>query len=138
MKEFTLKDGTIVAMETTKTDNFTSGTIIVNGHVEFFGDEIKQLIKMDQKLRTFNGTVIPETTRAVLYLCDFSDRKELKITSTICFDKVSEGTIVYSEIPNPESQLITGKTFEELSENLKRFHEMMKTEKFLENLRQSL
>lgn len=101
-------------------------------------DEIKQLIKMDQKLRTFNGTLIPETTRAVLYLCDFSDRKTLKINSTICFSSISEGTIVYSEIPNPESQLITGKTFEELTTNLNKFHENMVTEKFLENLRQSL
>lgn len=67
------------------------------------------------KNTTVLGTEIDENIRGILYLCEFN-RKELslKVTNEILFESAFIALEAYANIPNPESQLITGKTYEEL------------------------
>lgn len=96
-----------------------------------------------KELQTYLGTDIPIETRAILYLCELnkdSSTKEFELTiiRELLFNSVFEGLEAYANIPNPESQLITGKTFDELITNLHTFHRLMLKQSWLEDLYQSI
>lgn len=89
-------------------------------------------------MNTITGIPIGEDIRAILYLCDFSDRKELKVISTLQFQDSFRAINTYAEIPNPESQLIIGATYEELCKNLELQHSLMANKHWLELLNESI
>lgn len=86
------------------------------------------------ELQTILGMEIPITTRGILYLCKLKD-DTLIVHRELLFDSASTALMYYAEIPNPESQLITGKTFDELIINLHKLHENIKDLKWIEELK---
>ena len=82
---------------------------------------------------TILGTDVPVSTRAILYLCDYTG-KELKVINEILFDDAFEGLNAYANIPNPESQLITGKTYDDLIHNMTVVHSNMIDKDWLKDL----
>lgn len=88
-----------------------------------------------KELQTILGTDIPINTRGILYLCHFDYQKmKLTVCREILCDDAGHALNLYANIPNPESQLITGKTFDELIINLHQLHEDIKDEQWLKEL----
>lgn len=93
---------------------------------------------MDE-LKTILGTEIPIETRGILYLCHYDRRYNiLTVGKEILFESGGAALTAYANIPNPESQLVTGKTFDELITNLILLHENIKDPKWLNKLAECL
>ena len=90
-----------------------------------------------EHIKTKLGTTIPETTRGIVYLCEFKDMT-LTVTNEILCDNEGVAINLYAEIPNPESQLVMGKTYEELISNLELLHKNMTNEHWLLTLSEEL
>jgi hypothetical protein len=90
-------------------------------------------------MTTILGTEIPESTRGIVYLCNF-DYKEMKLTviKEILCESSFLALTLYAEIPNPESQLVTGESFDKLLSRLERLHKNMKDPKWLQELSECL
>ena len=88
-----------------------------------------------KELKTIKVVDIPITTRGILYLCKY-DRHvpSLTVFREILFDSGFDALNAYANILNPESQLATGKTFDELIIELKQLHTNMKDPKWLKEL----
>jgi len=87
-------------------------------------------------METVLGEPIKEDTVAILYLCKFNKTlNTMSVKYEAQFNNRSSALQSYANIPNPESQLVTGKTREELKNNLKRLHDNMKDPEWLEDLR---
>ena len=70
------------------------------------------------QFNTFNmlsllGTLVPEEVRGILYICqlDFQAHK-LAVVHEVFFASAFIALEAYSNIPNPESQLVSGGTYE--------------------------
>lgn len=87
---------------------------------------------------TILGHKVEPQTRGIFYLCDFSNRKELKVINEIQFDSAHRAIETYVNIPNPESQVVTGKSYHELCDELEELHERMKDPKWLKMLDESI
>jgi hypothetical protein len=90
-------------------------------------------------MKTLLGTILPENTRGVVYLCVF-DYAKMKISVTkelICSTSFLALTL-YAEIPNPESQVAMGCTFEELIIELEELHKNMENPIWLKELSEQL
>lgn len=92
-----------------------------------------------KELQTILGTDIPITTRGILYLCHYDYQlNELTVLREILCESAFDALTLYSEIPNPESQLATGRTFDDLIKELHVLHKNMKDKKWLEQLSEQL
>jgi hypothetical protein len=91
------------------------------------------------ELKTILGTDIPIETRGILYLCNY-DRYTPKLTvlREILCTSSSEALYLYAEIPNPESQVVLGDSFDTLIKNLHKLHDNMQNKKWLEQLADSI
>lgn len=92
-------------------------------------------------MKTILGTEIPENIRGVLYLCHFNflvDPPVLTVMREILCENAGDALMLYAEIPNPPSQLATGKSYEQLCEELERLHKNMKDKKWLKELSEQL
>jgi hypothetical protein len=90
-------------------------------------------------LQTILGTDIPITTRGVIYLCKFSyEPLKIEVIHEILCDKTYQALDLYANIPNPESQIVMGNSFEELIVLLHQLHRDMKDPVWLEELSQQL
>ena len=89
------------------------------------------------ELQTILGTDIPITTRGILYLCRFKNLK-LTVLSEGIFDSGFDALNYYANIPNPESQLVTGRTYDELIINLHKLHKNITNIDWLESLANTL
>jgi hypothetical protein len=88
-----------------------------------------------RKQKTLLGTTIPKTTRGILYICKYERfTPKIEVRAEKLYNIAFEALNAYAEIPNPESQLVMGKTFEELILNLEILHNNMKDEKWLKLL----
>ena len=88
-------------------------------------------------MKTILGTEIPVETRGILYLCNYTYNKEdstLEVVREILCNSAFETIELYANIPNPESQVATGKTFEDLVKELTSLHKYMTDKKWLEEL----
>jgi hypothetical protein len=86
-------------------------------------------------MKTILGEEIPETTRGILYLCHFDyEKMEITVLREILFADSYLALMLYAEIFNPASQVVMGKTFEELCAGLERLHKDMKDPVWLEDL----
>jgi len=74
-------------------------------------------------MKTKLGTRIPKNIRGILYLCKY-DRinKKLNVVNEILCESAFDALNYYANIPNPESQLASGKTYKDLIKNLKLLH----------------
>jgi hypothetical protein len=86
-----------------------------------------------KELQTRLGEDIPVSTRGILYLCAFNNL-ELIVLTEMCFQNAGTALNAYANIPNPESQLVTGKTYDELITELHTLHKNMDDVKWLKEL----
>ena len=87
------------------------------------------------ELQTFLGNDIPLNTRGILYLCDYDPiALTLTVDHELLFTSAFEALEAYANVPNPESQLVTGKDYNELILELNRLHENMKNPVWLREL----
>lgn len=92
-----------------------------------------------KELQTILGTEIPITTRGVLYLCHYDYKQNtLTVCRELLFDNGFNALEAYANIPNPESQLATGKTFDDLIKELHVLHKNMKDKEWLTYLSEQL
>ena len=90
-------------------------------------------------MKTKLGTEIKEDIRGILYLCKFHNTdKPLEVVNEILFTKATGALHAYANIPNPESQLILGKTYEEVFLGLTMLHKNMEDVKWLNELEDCL
>ena len=94
-------------------------------------------MEANKMLQTLDGNDVELTTRGILYLCDLSDNG-LQVIKSVQFESAFDALNAYSNIPNPESQLITGKDYDDLIKNMHSLHGMMQKESWLEMLRESI
>lgn len=88
---------------------------------------------------TVLGTRVPKGVKGILYICNFNkELLELTVTGEKLYMTSHAAIEDYSNIPNPESQLVTGKTYEGLSKNLQGLHKRMNMVEWLEALKESL
>ena len=90
-------------------------------------------------LKSLMGTAVPETCRAVLYLCEYvyGDKDhdyELRVMSERMYDDIMDGLNAYASIPNPPSQLARGATHAELLVSLGELHRNMVDQEWLTEL----
>ena len=88
-------------------------------------------------MKTILNTVVSEATRGILYLCDFNGTS-IKVIGEKHYTRAEHALWDYAEIPNPESQLITGSTHEEVCMALEALHKNMENKQWLKNLKESL
>ena len=89
------------------------------------------------ELQTALGTDVPLKTRSILYLCELKGDK-LIVRREILFENRMDGLNAYANIPNPESQLIEGSTYDELIKNMHTLHKMMKSPAWIEMLKETI
>jgi len=90
-------------------------------------------------MKTLSGKDIPESTRGIFYVCKFDyTALTLEVTLEALFDSAFDALNVYANTPNPESQLVTGKTYEELVENVEAFNADIKDPEWLLELSKCL
>jgi len=66
-------------------------------------------------MKSLLGTEVSNDIRGILYLCELNyDDEILYVRGEIFFKTPFEALNAYANIPNPESQMVSGKTFEEL------------------------
>ena len=94
-------------------------------------------MEANKMLQTLDGNDVELTTRGILYLCNLSD-SGLQVIKSVQFESAFDALNAYSNIPNPESQLITGKDYDDLIKNMHSLHGMMQKESWLEMLRESI
>ncbi len=82
---------------------------------------------------------ISKDTRGLLYICKFDYKhKVLDVQYAIPFTDVFTALQNYVNIPNPESQLVTGGTYEDFCTELKIVHKKITDKKWLNYLDDSL
>lgn len=86
-----------------------------------------------KELQTILGEDIPVTTRGIVYLGVLT-KKKLNVKKTLMFDNAGDALNAYSNIPNPESQVVLGKTFDELIQELHKLHSRMQNQKWIDQL----
>lgn len=86
-------------------------------------------------LKTILGTDIPIETRGIVYLCHYDyDKKTLTVCREIFFNSAFDALNLYSNIPNPESQIASGKDFNSFILELSQLHSRMQDPKWVKEL----
>lgn len=88
-------------------------------------------------MKTILGTELSKDIRGVLYLCEVED-SNVEVFGEHLFENSFIALRAYCEIPNPTSQLVSGKTHEELVANLTELHKNIKDPKWIEELKNCL
>lgn len=85
------------------------------------------------------GNIIPEGTQGIVYLCEYNrDKETLKVHRAIYFNNPSTALEVYSNIPNPESQVAIRTKLKSFEEELRELHQTMEDPKWLSELKEYL
>lgn len=93
---------------------------------------------MDE-LKTILGTDIPLSTRGIVYLCVYDrNTPNIVVTGELLSPNAGTALNAYANIPNPESQIVTGKTFDDLIKNLLILHKNMQDKTWLKQLGECL
>lgn len=88
-------------------------------------------------MKTILGTEIPESTRGIVYLCHFNfltDPYKLTVIREILCDDAWRAMELYANIPNPPSQVVTGKTYQILCDRLAVLHENLADQRWVDDL----
>jgi hypothetical protein len=63
----------------------------------------------------FDNQEVPKKCRGILYICEYNYKTfELKVVNYRMYSNAQAALEAYSNIPNPESQLAMGNTYEKL------------------------
>ena len=90
-------------------------------------------------MKTKLGNKIPKNCRAILYLCEFNYKTmTIKVIAERWYTNPGYGLHAYANIPNPESQLVTGKNYLDLCKNLEILHKNMENKKWLKMLSETI
>lgn len=76
-------------------------------------------------MKTLLGTEIPKNIRDVLYLCQFDH--EIKVIRELLFEKPWDTLLAFVEIPNPESQMACGTSYNKMCSDLLKLHDNIMT-----------
>lgn len=86
-------------------------------------------------MNTFLNEEIKPDTLGILYLCDYNyTPPSIKVVREIQFKSPFEALEAYARIPNPESQIVSGKTQSELFRELESLHKNLVNPKWVEQL----
>jgi hypothetical protein len=88
-------------------------------------------------MKTVLGRTVPENVRGILYLCTLT-KDALIVREELFFESAFTAINTYANIPNPESQVVTGKTYDELLDNLKILHTRIVNPEWLKMLHESI
>ena len=88
-------------------------------------------------MKTLLGTEIPKNIRGVFYFCDFNG-KTIKVLGEFFTESAFEALNLYANIPNPESQMASGATYEEMCDDLNKLHNNMKDPEWLAELAEQI
>jgi len=82
--------------------------------------------------KTKLGTKISSNVRGIFYICEY-DRTEqtICVVDELLCESAFDALNYYANTPNPESQLATGETYEELMLNLEKLHINMEDKDWL-------
>lgn len=80
------------------------------------------------------GIKIPENVRGILYICNLTE-EGLDVCGESFYTSQYEALQAYGNIPNPESQVMTGKTYEELIQEVEEKHKLMDNPEWVHELR---
>lgn len=86
------------------------------------------------------GKEIPKDIRGILYLCDYQGGLNAKITiiREIMFTDGFEALEAYGNIPNPTSQLASGKTYDKMIKELDALHRNLNNPEWVKGLSEYL
>ena len=88
---------------------------------------------------TLLGTEVDSTIRGVVYFCYYDHgKKEIGVVSEALYESPSHALDRFANTPNPESQLATGSTTEELEADLEKLHIDMGDPEWLKHLGETL
>lgn len=90
-----------------------------------------------KELQTELGKDVPLDTRSILYLCEL-ENDILIVKKELFFTTYMEGLNAYANTRNPASQLIEGKTYNDLIINMNSLHRMMRRPAWIEMLKESI
>ena len=94
---------------------------------------------MTDILKTISGKDIKLSTRGILYLCDYNYGKEtIQVVHEMQYDSAFDALNAYANIHNPESQLASGETFDELITNLNILHKNLNNPSWVKELKDYL
>ena len=86
-------------------------------------------------MKTFLGKELPIETRGVLYLCHYDYvLPKLTVVAEVGFLSAFEALEAYANIPNPESQMASGRTQEEFEMELSKLHANMNDPEWVKEL----
>jgi len=86
-------------------------------------------------MKTFLNEEIKPNTLGILYLCQYNyNPPSIKVVREIQFESPFAALEAYANIPNPESQMVSGKTQVELFSQLESLHKNLNNPKWVEEL----
>jgi len=86
-------------------------------------------------MKTFLNNPIKESTRGILYLCKYCYKSQtIFVVRDIQFDNAGDALNAYANIPNPESQVVMGKTELEFLDNLTTLHDNLNNPEWVKGL----
>jgi len=86
-------------------------------------------------MKTITNQDIPEETRGIVYFCVLNvEHETLEVLRAVLFAEAFDALQAYANTPNPESQMATGGTYEELLENLEILHQNMHDQEWIKRL----
>lgn len=81
------------------------------------------------------GEVLPSSCRSIVFICELDrEKKSLEVLHFLQFDSQMQGLNAYANIPNPESQLCSGSSFEDLITEVKALHSRINNPKWIDSL----
>ena len=84
---------------------------------------------------TFLNNTISETTRGIIYLCEYNYKlKTIRVLLEIQYKKASDALDAYANTPNPESQLAMGNSKEAFEKELTLLHYRLNDPKWVAGL----
>lgn len=90
-------------------------------------------------VKTLDGKEIPEWVRGILYICKYDHKgPSIEVLGSIFYPTASSALEAYANIPNPESQMVSARTYEDLISNLKMKHLAFKDPEWLRMLGETL
>lgn len=84
-------------------------------------------------IKTFLGKNIPIDTKGILYLCKYNGTS-IKVLEEIFFNKEFDALNAYANIPNPESQLMIGKTYGRLVAEVDKCNDNLENPQWIKQL----
>jgi len=86
-------------------------------------------------MKTFLGTEINPRTRGILYICKYNFlNKTIQVRNEVQFESAFDALEAYANIPNPESQMASGKDKESFERELTQLHNDLNNPKWVESL----